>query len=40
MVKEKDYFKKIYQRFKFEDKDTENKVNEIYKIVEQYLESK
>lgn len=39
-VKEKDYFQKIYQRFKFEDKQTQNRINEIKKIVEQYLESK
>lgn len=40
IVKEKDYFKKIYQRFKFEDKETQNKINQIYKIVEQYLENR
>ncbi|MCI8760706.1 MAG: HD domain-containing protein [Clostridia bacterium] len=40
VIKHKDYFKIIYQRFKFEDKETQNKIDEIYKIVEQYLEKR
>lgn len=40
VIREKDYFKKIYQRFNFKDKETKNKIYEIYKIVEQYLENK
>ena len=40
IVKEKEYYKKLYQRFKFEDKETQQKINNIYKIVEEYLEKK
>lgn len=40
MIKEKDYFKKIYQRFEFEDKRTQEKINQIYRKVEEYLEKK
>ena len=38
IIKEKKYFKKIYQRFEFEDKETQERIDQIYKIVEQYLE--
>lgn len=38
-IKEKGYFEKIYQRFKFEDKETEDRVNHIYRTVRKYLES-
>lgn len=40
MIKEKEYFKKIYQRFEFEDKETQEKINQIYQKVEEYLEKK
>lgn len=39
-IKEKEYFKKIYQRFKFEDKETREKMKQIYDKVEEYLEKK
>lgn len=38
IVKEKKYFEKIYNRFKFDDKGTEARMKEIYRIVIQYLE--
>lgn len=38
IVKEKEYFKKIYERFKFEDKQTQERIDEIYKIIENYIE--
>lgn len=38
MVKEKQYFKKIYQRFAFKNQETQEKINQIYHIVEEYLE--
>lgn len=40
IIKEKEYFKKIYQRFQFEDQQTQEKLNKIYKKVEQYLNEK
>lgn len=40
MVKEKEYFKKIYERFDFEEKETQEKIEEIYKIVEEFLEKR
>lgn len=40
IVKEKEYFKKIYQRFEFEDKETQEKINQIYHMVEEYLKKK
>ncbi len=40
MVKEKEYFKKIYERFDFEDKQTQEKIDEIYTIVEKFLEKR
>ncbi len=40
IVKEKEYFKKIYQRFQFEDHQTQEKLNKIYQKVEQYLKEK
>lgn len=39
-IKEKEYFKKIYQRFKFEEKETQEQMKRIYQIVEEYLEKK
>ena len=39
-IKEKEYFKKIYQRFKFEEKETQEQMKKIYQIVEEYLEKK
>lgn len=39
-VKEKGYFKKIYERFEFEDKETQKRMEEIYRLVEEYLEEK
>lgn len=39
MIKEKRYYEKIYQRFKFEDKETEDRINHIYQIVKEYLEN-
>jgi putative nucleotidyltransferase with HDIG domain len=38
IIKEKGYFEKIYKRFKFENKETEDRINYIYKMVEKYLE--
>lgn len=40
IIKEKEYFKKIHQRFQFEDKRTEEKINQIYQKVEEYLKKK
>lgn len=40
IIKKKEYYKKIYQRFKFEDKETQERIDQIYKLVEQYLEKK
>lgn len=40
IIKEKEYFKKIYRRFQFEDKKTQEKIDQIYKKVEEYLEKK
>lgn len=39
IVKEKEYFKKLYQRIRFEDKETQERMNEIYKVVKEYLEN-
>lgn len=39
IIKEKRYFEKIYNRFKFDDKETEDRMKEIDKIVRQYLEN-
>lgn len=39
IIKEKEYYKKIYQRFKFEDKETEERMKNIYQTVEKYLEN-
>lgn len=39
IIKEKGYFEKIYQRFKFENKETETRINHIYEIVNKYLEN-
>lgn len=38
IVKEKGYFDKIYQRFKFEDKETQERMNQIYEMVREYME--
>lgn len=38
IVKENEYFKKIYQRFNFKDKETKNKMEQIYNEVERYLQ--
>lgn len=38
IIKEKNYMKKIYNRFKFEDKETKVRIKQIYEIVEDYLE--
>lgn len=40
IVKEKKYFKKIYERFDFEEKETQEKIDEIYKMVEEFLEKR
>lgn len=40
IVKEKEYFKKIYERFDFEEKETQEKIDEIYKMVEEFLEKR
>lgn len=40
IIKEKEYFKKIYQRLKFKDKGTQEKIDKIYHIVEECLEKK
>lgn len=40
IIKQKNYMKKIYNRFKFEDKKTEDRMKHIYKKIEEYLESK
>lgn len=39
IIKEKGYFEKIYQRFKFEDKETADRMKHIYKTVKEYLEN-
>lgn len=39
IIKEKGYFEKIYRRFKFEEKETEDRINHIYQIVKEYLEN-
>ncbi len=39
IIKEKGYYEKIYQRFKFEDKETEDRMNYIYQTVKEYLEN-
>ena len=38
IVKEKQYFDKIYQRFNFQDEKTQEKIDEIYNITKKYLE--
>ena len=38
IVKEKGYFEKLYNRFEFKDKETENRMKKIYKEVKKYLE--
>lgn len=38
VIKEKNYIKKIYDRFKFEEEETKNRIKQIYEIVEDYLE--
>lgn len=40
VIKEKEYFKKIHQRFEFEDKETQQKIDEIYQLAEKYLKKK
>jgi len=38
-IKEKEYYNKIYKRFNFTNKDTKNKMEEIYDIVEKYMKN-
>ena len=38
IIKEKGYYDKIYNRFHFEDKQTEERMEQIYQIVKEYLE--
>ena len=38
IIKEKDYFEKIYQRFQFEDEKTKKQIDVIYEIVKQQLQ--
>ena len=38
MINEKGYFDKIYQRFQFKDQKTQEKVNQIYKVVKKFLD--
>lgn len=40
IVKEKKYYDKIYQRFKFENKQTEKRMEDIYTKVKDFLENK
>ncbi len=40
MIKEKKYYDTIYQRFKFEEKETKERINQIYEIVRNYLEKR
>lgn len=40
IVKEKEYFKKIYQRFQFEDHQTQEKFDQIYQKLEEHLKKK
>ena len=40
VIKEKAYFEKIYQRFNFEEKETKDRIGQIYQIVEKYLNSR
>ena len=37
IVREKGYFDKIYQRFKFEDKKTQERMSQIYDMVREYM---
>lgn len=39
LIKEKGYLEQIYKRFKFDNPETENRFNNIYKIAKEYLES-
>ncbi len=38
IVKEKEYFSKLYHRFHFEEEETKERMKKIYAIVEEYLE--
>lgn len=38
IIKEKGYYDKIYNRFHFEDKQTKDRMEQIYQIVKEYLE--
>ena len=38
IVREKGYFDKIYHRFQFEDKETQERMNQIYEMVKEYIE--
>lgn len=39
IIKEKGYYDKIFERFHFEDKQTEDRMKEIYEMVKEYLET-
>ena len=39
VIKNNDYYTKIYKRFYFEEQETEKRVNNIYNIVKNYLEN-
>lgn len=40
IIKENNYLEKLYKRFKFNDKVTEDRFNKIYEITKKYLEEK
>lgn len=40
LVKQKEYFDKIYQRFAFEDQQTQKRMSEIHKMTKKYLEER
>ena len=40
IIQQNESFKKIYQRFQFEDQETQEKFDQIYQKVEQYLKKK
>ena len=40
IIKERNYVDQLYKRFKFNDIQTMNRYNEIYKLAKEYLEEK